>query len=68
MTNHSEYFHTNDPATIAYIAAVCNTALEQGQAVRIDVSNRDLRIKRGSGVWSAPIGSDHDYNRDGEEN
>ena len=61
------YFHTDQPATINFIAQVATRAAEQGQRLRIDVdSEGNLRIKRGEGVWSAPIPSTDDPYRDAQ--
>lgn len=59
------YFHTDDPATVNYLAGVAALASEQSQSLRIDVDDAGrLIVKRGHGVWSAPIRSTHDDYRD----
>lgn len=59
------YFHTHSARTANYIAAVCESAADNDQRVRIDVDDSGaLRIKRGEGAWSPPIASDPDPYRD----
>lgn len=59
------YFHTDDPETIAFIAAVAQTAVETGTRLRLDVDgNGALRIKRGEGGWTAPFYGTPDPYRD----
>jgi uncharacterized protein HemX len=61
----SNYFHTSDPTTIAFIANVAQLANENGQRLRINVDdNGHLSIKRGEGMWSSPFYGDHDPYRD----
>lgn len=55
------HFHTDDPRTVFFLMSVLTQADEQEQRVRIDVdSEGNLRIKRGEGMWSAPIRSTPD--------
>lgn len=59
------YFHTDSPSARYFISEVARLADEQGQSLRIAVdADGSLRIKRGEGVWSAPIVSTPDPNRD----
>lgn len=59
------YFHTNDPRSIEFIVNVASLALEQGQRLRIDTDEKgNLRIKRGEGMWSPPLGGEPDPYRD----
>ena len=59
------YFSTDDPEVIAFIAAVAETAVENGNRLRIDVDGLGaLRIKRGEGMWSPPFYSTPDPYRD----
>lgn len=51
-----DYFHTDDPETIAFIAAVCQTAIETGTRLRLDVDGYGhLFVKRGEGAWAGPL-------------
>ena len=55
------YFHTDSGSARYFIESVVRLAEENGQRLRIDVdSEGNLRIKRGEGVWSAPIPSTPD--------
>ena len=55
------YFHTDSDSARFFLASVARLAEEKGQRLRIDVDNKgNLRIKRGEGVWSAPIPSTPD--------
>lgn len=59
------YFHTDEPRTVAWLAAILRTAEENGDRIRIDVDGKgELRIKRAGGVWSPPIASTLDPWRD----
>lgn len=61
----NDYFFTEDPATIEWLANVFMTAKQNGQSVRVHVDSVNrLRVKRGAGVWSPPIASDIDLSRD----
>lgn len=61
----NDYFYTEDPATIEWLANVMMTAKQNGQSVRIHVDSVGrLRVKRGGSAWSAPFESDIDLNRD----
>jgi hypothetical protein len=61
------YFHTDDPETIAFIAAVAQTAVETGTRLRLDVDgNGHLRVKRGEGAWTAPFYGTPDPYRDSQ--
>lgn len=60
-----DYFYTEDPATIEWLANVFMTAKQNGQPVRLHVDSVGrLRVKRGGSAWSAPLTSDIDLNRD----
>jgi hypothetical protein len=59
------YFSNGEEATVNFIAEVARLAKVHGQRLRIDVDGAgNLRIKRGEGVWSAPISSTPDPYRD----
>ena len=57
------YFSTDDRVTVNFLASVLMLAQEKGQRVRIDVDGQGrLKIKRGEGMWSAPLhGTDDPY-------
>lgn len=60
-----KYFYTEDSATIEWLANVLMTAKQNGQPVRIHVGDdNSMMVKRGGSVWSPPLKSDHDFNRD----
>lgn len=59
------YFHTDSGSARHFIAEVARLADENDQRLRIAVDpDGSLRIKRGEGVWSAPIVSTPDPYRD----
>lgn len=59
------YFHTDSGSARGFIENVARLAEEHDQSLRIDVdAEGNLRIKRGEGVWSAPIRSTTDPYRD----
>jgi hypothetical protein len=59
------YFHTDSGSARFFIESVARLAEENDQSLRIDVAgDGSLRIKRGEGVWSAPISSTPDAYRD----
>lgn len=59
------YFHTDSPRTARWLSAVLGTAADNEQRIRIDVDDAGrLRVKRGEGIWSAPIESTEDPYRD----
>lgn len=59
-----DYFYSEDPATIEWLANVFMTAKQNGQTIRVHVDSLNrLRVKRGASVWSPPFESDHDINR-----
>jgi hypothetical protein len=58
------YFHTDSNQTIEWLIAVLTTARENGQPIRLALHGNDLMVKRGGGVWSAPIASTEDSSRD----
>lgn len=61
----NDYFYTEDPATIEWLANVFMTAKQNGQSVRVHVDSVNrLRVKRGQSLWSAPIEPDIDFNRE----
>lgn len=66
------YFHSDDDVTVAFLANVLNEAVKNGNRIRIDVDGAGrIRVKRGEGIWSPPICSTFDHNRDnspGNEN
>ena len=67
MSHQGEnYFHTDDVETIAFIAEVCNTAIQQGTSLRLYTTAGGLMVKRGQGVWSSVIWSTPDNARDTE--
>lgn len=58
------YFHTDDLATLQWLASVLTLAHEQNSSIRIKVNDdNSLQVKRG-GTWTAPIYSTHDFSRD----
>lgn len=63
------YFHTDSGSARHFIEQVARLADERGQRLRIDVDSAgNLRIKRGDGMWSAPIASTPDPYRDASVN
>jgi len=60
----SQYFHTDDPRMIAWLADVFGTAALLNRKVRINVEDGNLSIKVGEGVWTAPFASTPDPYRD----
>lgn len=59
------YFHTDSGSARTFIENVARLANEQDQRLRIDVDDEgNLRMKRGEGMWSAPISSTPDPYRD----
>ncbi|HWV45314.1 MAG TPA: hypothetical protein VN039_04675 [Nitrospira sp.] len=59
------YFHTDSTSAREFIENVARLATENEQSLRIDVdAYGNLSIKRGEGVWSAPIYSTPDPYRD----
>lgn len=59
------YFSTDSTSAREFIENVARLATENDQRLRIDVDSAgNLRIKRGEGIWSAPIMSTPDPYRD----
>lgn len=59
------YFHTDSTSAREFIENVARLATENDQRLRIKVNDDgSLCIKRGEGVWSAPIASTPDPYRD----
>jgi hypothetical protein len=60
-----DYFMTDDPVTLDYLARVITLARENNQRLRIrtDSENR-MQIKRGEGMWTPPFPSMPDQYRD----
>lgn len=58
------YFHTDSTSAREFVENVARLATENDQSLRIDVDAKgNLRIKRGEGMWSAPIASTPDPHR-----
>jgi hypothetical protein len=58
------YFHTDDPATLVWLANVTRKAAEENSSLRIKVNeNGSIQVKRG-GTWTFPIDSTFDFSRD----
>jgi hypothetical protein len=45
-----------------YLIAVATTAKDNGQPLRLSQDDRGLIVKRGGGIWIAPIGYNVDQN------
>jgi len=58
------YFHTDEPEVLAFIANAAQTALEQGTGLRLSTESKYLRLKVGGGSWTWPFESTEDYARD----
>lgn len=59
------YFHTDDQATLNWLADVLDQASVNRRPVRFAVGgDGSLKVKVGSGVWTAPIASTPDAYRD----
>jgi hypothetical protein len=59
-----DYFHTDDPTTLAYLSAVIETAIEHGQGVCIEARENFIQLKRGGSGWSGPIEGTPHISRD----
>lgn len=61
----SNYFHTDNASTTAWLAGVLHRAQTEGLDIRLSVdANNSLKVKLGEGMWSAPIESTPDPYRD----
>ena len=61
----SQYFHTDSPKMISWLADVLATARDTETRIRIDVDSEGrLKVKRGEGMWSPPFESTEDPWRD----
>lgn len=65
MTNrNSNYYFSESPQTLRWLAAVCTQAADNDRSVRLLVrEDNSLQVKAG-GAWSAPLESEFDLSRD----
>jgi len=59
-----EYFHTDSPTTLDWLARVVLNAEQNNRSLRFRTVGNDLMVKVGEGAWTAPIGSTPDPYRD----
>jgi hypothetical protein len=59
------YFHTDEPRMVSWLADVMATARDEGRKVRLHTDSQgNLRVKVGEGMWTAPFKSTPDPARD----
>jgi hypothetical protein len=60
----TDYFHTDDPQMVDWLAKVFTLAAERGNKVRILTEGTTLKLKVGEGAWTSPFQSTPDPYRD----
>lgn len=63
-----DYFHTDSPTTLDWLARVVMRAEAEGMRLRFRTQGTTLQVKLGEGTWTAPIESTPDPYRDNSGN